>query len=286
MYRKPWPIVILALLHFMEPLVKLIFYSILWKMPVSSFLTYMQYQATPFELFLFLGAFPLAGVAILAVKRWSVPAFLAIQGLNVAGNIYYHIVAPKTFPTELIVGVCLLNLALTVYFLLPAVRMTYLDAKVRWWESKPRFLVDWKAKITQGKSYDVRIANISEGGVYFICDKGRSIDVDEPLKVDFGFLNMRFSLTARVRHHNASGEAKHFGIQFVDVSPAQKMSLRRCVGVLRALEFERLGVHEDSWASFVHWLRTLISTGHGLVPEVKRLPEEKSHVTVGSRRKK
>jgi hypothetical protein len=281
MQRKPWPIIILAFIHFVEPIAKIIFYSILWKMPVSRFLTYMQYQSSPLELFLFLGAFPIAGVAILAVKKWSLPAFFLVQLVTLGGHIYYHTTAPKAFPIYLIVGLTVLNLLVVTYFLLPAVRIAYLDPKVRWWEAKPRFLVDWKGKAVQGKhNIDVTVSNISEGGMFFqTSSKSASLSIEEPIRVDFEFLNVPFSLPGRIRHYSAGSK---YGVQFTDLTSEQKKNLKTSARAIAKLDYPRQGLSENPFESFTNWFKTLVKTGKGLVPEVKKLPTKKTQISVGS----
>lgn len=283
MERKPWPIVVLAIIHFLEPVFKILFYSILWGMPVRRFLTYMQYQSSPLELFLFLAAFPLAGAAIIAVKKWSLPAFIAIQLVTLGGHIYYHSTAPNAFPLYLIISLTLMNLAVLTYFLLPAVRIAYLDPKIRWWEAKPRYLVDWKAKATQGKStVEVTVSNISEGGMFVQGpSKSAALAVEEPIRVEFNFVNTEMSVPGRIRHFSAGTGAPKYGIQFTDLSREEKSKLRKCARVLATLDYPRQGVHEDPIESFKAWAKTLFTTGKGLFPEVKKLPAKKSQITVG-----
>ncbi len=283
MARKPWPIVILAMFHFLEPVFKILFYSLLWDMPVSRFLTYMQYQSSFGELFLFLGAFPIAGFAILSVKKWSIPTFFLVQVITVAGHIYYHRVAPKAFPISLIVSVTVANLAVVTYFLMPAVRIAYLDPRVRWWEAKPRYLVNLSAKAIQGKkSTEGNISNISEGGIFLTCTGKAALAVEEPITLQFDFLNLAMTVTGRIRHFSTGSGAHKYGIQFSDLTREQKTNMRRCIAVLGTLDYERQGGNEDAVESLKTWVRTLVKTGRGLMPEVKSLPAKKTQVSVGS----
>jgi len=54
------------------------------------------------------------------------------------------------------------------YFLLPAVRAAYFNAKLRWWETKPRYLVNIPASFGRKGASSARgtMVNLSEGGAF------------------------------------------------------------------------------------------------------------------------
>lgn len=284
MFRKPWPIVVLATLHILEPAFKVLFYSLLWDMPARSFLTYMQFQSTPLEIYLFFFAFPLAGLAILAVKNWSLPAFFSIQAITLASGFYFHVASPKTFPIALITAVTVVNILAVTYVLVPTVRLTYTDPSLRWWESKPRFIVDWAATLLQGKSkLKAHVCNISEGGVFLETSSKTKLTATDAVQVEFEFDGVAFSLAGRIRHYSAATRSPKYGIQFTELPPTMKRQIHSCVKSLRKQRAPQVGRHDDAWQSFKEWAFTLATTGKGLFPEVQTRPRTaKAQVSVGS----
>lgn len=281
MERRPWPIVILAIIHFLEPFAKILFYSTLWNLPVSRFVSFLIHHTSPVEQTLFLASFPLGGICILAVKKWSLPGYAAVQAVTLAGHIYYHVNAPQAFPLYLIATLTLLNLSVVAYFLLPAVRLAYLDPSIRWWESKPRYLVDWKGKALQGKrATDLRVSNISEGGLFVTVPGSKAaLEVNELIQVEFEFLETPMSLVGRIRHQNAKGTDKKYGIEFSELTPGVRAQLKRGIRELRRRRFPRQGRREETWQSFRNWIADL-STGKGFLPEPNKRGKKTTQVTV------
>jgi hypothetical protein len=281
MERKPWPIVILAVLHFLEPIAKILFYTTLWHMPIPRFLSFMIHHTTTPELLLFLAAFPVGGVCIIAVKKWSFYGYLAIQALTLFGHIHYHLIAPQAFPISLIAGMTALNLIVVGYFLLPAVRLAYMDPKVRWWEAKPRYLVDFVGKALQGhRSTDLKVSNISEGGLFVtVANKVATLESSEPVQVEFDFLGTPYSLVGQIRHHSSGATEARYGVQFAELTPGVQAGLRKSMRKLRRLKYKRQGRSEDAMVSFKKWIRILFTTGRGLLPEARRPAPQKKEET-------
>jgi hypothetical protein len=284
MDRRPWPIVLLAIIHFLEPVAKIGFYSLLWEMPVSVIIKYLGYQASFLEMFLFCASFPLAGIAILAVKNWSLPAFIVIQAITLIGHIYFHIEAPKAFPIYLIASLSVLNATVVIYFLVPSVRAVYTDPKLRWWEAKPRYIVDWAGRALQGrKDIPVKVCNLSEGGVLVEANgKSAALEPDEPVQVEFSFQNSTYSFPGIVRHFSRAGAPLKFGIQFSEVSPGARTKLKRAIRALKRAGYRPMGRSQPAWTSFVSWSRKLVKTGSGLFPEVKKPVGQTNQISVSA----
>jgi hypothetical protein len=286
MERKPWPIVILAVMHFLEPFAKILFYTTLWNMPISRFVSFMIHDTKTIELLLFAAAFPIGGICILAVKRWSLWGYFAIQAVTLFGHIHYHLLAPQAFPLVLISIMTLLNLIVVSYFLIPAVRIAYTDPKIRWWEAKPRYLVDFRGTGLQGtKATELIVSNISEGGLFVtVANRLATLDVAEPVQVEFDFLGTPYSLVGRIRHHSVGTTEARYGIQFAELTPGVRKGLRKSMRQLRRLKYKRQGRTEESMVSFKKWANRLVTTGKGLIPETHRTTSPKTQATVNSNR--
>jgi hypothetical protein len=269
MEKRPWPIILLALFHFLEPQVKLFFYSWFWDVPVWRFISFMLSGKNPWGTFVFLFSFPLAGIAILAVKRWSLPVFITIQLLTLAQHIHDSRVAPSQFPPWLVALFVLGNLLVTTYFLLPAVRLAYTDPRVRWWEAKPRFQVRWPVRLSQqDQRWDAVIGNVAEGG--FFCEfHGRVLlDTTQELAAVFSYQQFHFQLQGTIRHSRFDGAKSYYGVKFANPSAAMAKSLKRCMRLLDKQGFDRKPARENPVWAFFKSIKEAATTGKGFVPEV------------------
>lgn len=268
MEKRPWPIVLIALLHFFEPQAKLLFYSWLWDVPVARFITFMLSGKNLWGTFMFLFSFPIAGLAIFAVKRWSLPVFVAIQVLTFAQHVHDSSLSPARFPPWMVGAFILGNLLVTTYFLLPAVRLAYVDPRVRWWEAKPRYLVRWPVRLTQhGQTWDAVIANVAQGG--FFCEfRGTvTLDTTQDLNAAFAYQDFRFELNGSIRHSRFEDGKSYYGVKFEAVPAASKQTLARCMRTLEKQGFDRKPPRENPFKAFWAWATTLAKTGKGLFPE-------------------
>lgn len=270
MERKPWPLIVLALLHFFEPQVKLLFYSWLWHLPVGTLLQSLSAQQNSWRTFLFLFSFPIAGIAIFVVKNWSLPVFFAIQIITLCQHLYDAAFSPTHLPIAYAVLFIFLNLVVTTYFLLPAVRVAYLDPRVRWWESKPRYQVRWPAYLTQDtRAFEATISNISEGGFFCELPQRTPLETTQEVVASFSFQERRFEVRGEFRHSHFAEQKSFYGVEFVGLPTSLLRSLKSCLRELDRLGTPRKPARENPFKSFRRWFVRLVTTGKGLLPEIK-----------------
>ncbi|MGE0616748.1 MAG: PilZ domain-containing protein, partial [Bacteriovoracia bacterium] len=260
------PLIIMALIYFLAPVGNAVISARLEKLPLSIYLTLLFKTHSPFELFQLIVLFPLAGFALFAVKKWSVPVFLGVSVWSLIGNYQEYAQFPHVYTKSILFLAFAVNLAFVFYFLIPAVRAAYLDPRLRWWESKPRYRVNLEGKITvDGKESEAKIVDISEGGVF--------IQTSEPLTLDaivqmmFKFESAEFSHAARIAHQGY-GNYKGFGIQFMNMKWADRRQLRRIVKAIDLTGAERRPERVKWHQDFALWIKTLFTTGKGLVPVI------------------
>lgn len=271
MNKKPWPIIILALLFIVEPLCKLLFYSWYWHRDISFLLTTTPMKS-PYMLFMYFLACPIAGVSIFAVKKWSLPVFLTIEGLILVGHFYNRLANPHYFSSVVFCFVTLLNIGVVRYFLIPAVRLAYIDPKFRWWESKPRYNVNWNCLVKQdGFSENAVIANVAEGGVLLSIPASSGLRLEHPFGLDFKFKNFSFNLIGKILYQKPLGDKVRYGVKFQSLSTTQLGDLRRCVKTLERQGFPRRPKRENIAKSFRLWVRVLLNSPRkALLPVVNR----------------
>jgi hypothetical protein len=267
MPRRPWPIVLLAALHFLGPIGNAILSAILMKVGLFTYLGLLFKHKTLFGLAEFFLLYPIAGIAIYAVKEWSYPVFLGVVATTAVRNYVTWTQYPQMLPIWLLVAIYVLHVSLVSYFLIPPVRAFFYDSKLRWWESKPRFHIETKAKIATAddeKTSPCEIVNISEGG--FFIKTSRKLNPGDVVEVEATLINRKLHLKAEVVYRRAQG-MKGFGAKFIGLEPQARQMLKN---VMKGLKF--MGVEtrsgQNKWTEdLVGWSKEVIRTGNGLVPK-------------------
>lgn len=224
MERRPWPIVILALLNLLAPL----FYLL------------KTYYTTHFPLVIFVKALFLpenilltihmiipclvAAVSIYAVKKWSYHVFFLTMMWVIIRNFYNYFIANDISALQLI-GAILVNILLVSYFLIPAIKEAYMNPKLRWWEAKTRYKKSIHVLLQQdNQQYHGTISNISEGGVFI---NSCNLAIDNPLRLAFTDNQFHFNLEGKVVYQIPDGNG--YGIQFFNLNRTLKKELKKFV---------------------------------------------------------
>jgi hypothetical protein len=218
------------------------------------------------EVFESLALMPIAGLAILRMRRWSYLVFCLAMLWSIAANLRHWQYASSNYSALSIATVYLFQLGLAVYFLLPAVRRTYFDPTVRWWESKPRYELKVPARLGE---HDGTILNVSEGGV-FVETRDR-LPMGQKLTLQFDILGQSFGIVAAVVHERESregGGALHYGLRFEHTQETERR-FRNLTRGLQLLGFQDRSKRLPGFQSFREWFSTLLKTGRGLTPEAR-----------------
>lgn len=276
MKKRPWPIVLLAWCQILAPISNVLFSAWLFKMTPKEYLSAMFYNESLLEIADFFLTLPLAGLAIYSVKKWSYPFFMAIM----AWTVYYNFDTWKhsqgVISLPILLAAYALNLGITGYFLIPAVRAAYFNPRLRWWESKPRYYINFAGEI-EGKfgKKDCTIVNISEGGAM--------VQTSEDLEPGSTFTLMLTPLQTPVFFkakivYRSTADTHSYGAQFVH-NPESLDVARKMVRGYDLLGAERRPERGDWMAEFLEWANVLFKTGKGLVPDVP------AHAISSSRKK-
>lgn len=264
MQRRPWPIKILFLCHLFAPLFN-IFNSA--RMSGVGWLPYVQYKlnySPTWELIALTALLPLAGLVILACKRWSYFAYIGIMTLVFAYNLYKWQLNPQLFQLPALIGFFMINFFVVGYFLIPGVRSVYFNPRLRWWEAAPRYVVETPAEIIThlGRHCYCHIRNISRGGAAIeFVDRG--LDAGQDVTMEFLIEDKQFSLKATLVH-TAEGFA---GMQFHPCEETANLNdhIRKVI----AKKYPERTDTPPLWESFKEWAQ-LLMTGRGLVPEMPK----------------
>lgn len=266
MEHKPWPLLILAFIHFIEPVTKISFYSIYFNINPLDAVLNVYHSETALHAFEFFFLFPIAGFAIFSVKKWSYPVFILAELWVLMINVPYLTELYQTNQIPLMgffILFGLLNLAIVSYLLLPAVRVAYLDPRIRWWEAKPRYSVNIDCRVNN-KSLGT-IKNISTSGVFITTDNNLEIDSDAVITFNFSAPSMEFNIKSKVLvlHKFSIYNIEGYGARFVDLTKENKHLVKSMIKYLEKSNTKRRP-ERRSYTDLIQWMLTLIKTGKGL----------------------
>lgn len=271
MEHKPWPLLVLAFIHFIEPLIKIVLYSIIFNSSLLQILESMYEAKTAIQLFHFFFLFPIAGLAIYSIKKWSLPVFLLIEVYVFIINIGY---LNNLYQTDQILLFTLfiffgaVNIIIVWYLLVPAVRIAYLDPRVRWWEANPRYHTNIDCTIDN--SITGKIQNISLSGVFITANYDLSID--STVQLDFKFntqaneinLKQKALILNKYNIKNSTG----YGAIFYEPTKDNKKLIKVLIKFLDKSKATRRPPHRNP-LNLIRWFITLITTGKGLFFKIK-----------------
>ena len=268
MRQRPWPILILAFFHLLAPLFNLLFCSWIFKLtPAHYFELLIKNQPTwvVAEFFLLL---PIGGIAIYLVKKWSYPVFFGIFLINLFQNYQAIRTSPGQFGWSVVILAYVLNLAIVSYFLIPAVRTAYFNPRLRWWETKPRFLLNVLGEFKVGeKTHPCTVLNISEGGAFLCSDVAMKPGTE--IQIIFRLLTREIHLRGATVYRKL-GDTAGYGVQFLH-TPETLDQMTRVIRAFKLMGLARRPEVGRPWDEFKLWAKTLITTGKGWKPELPEL---------------
>lgn len=267
MKRKPWPLIVLALLHFLAPVGNILINSFLANVGVGEYLDALFQPQELIRTLIFLFVPLIGGVLIYICKKWSYYLYLFIMILPF---IYSYISWQAQPSVELGVYLILfyvINLLVVGYFIIPQVRQVYFDPRLRWWETKPRYQAEFTVHFswvdTKGKG---DIKNLSEGGLFIETDM--KINTSGRIDMNFEYQGTNYSFKGEVVYSKPSNNRYGYGISLLvdesDIEDMQKLII--ALNSNGSLITARAPNEEDS---FIYWLSRLFKQRKGFVPEIQ-----------------
>lgn len=251
MQNKPWIIIIIGLCHLAEPFVKIFYYSfLLSKNPLVTFAEQFTYF-NPWHIYIVFFNFPLAGIAILSVKKWSVPVFLTAQVLVVFDFIYKFkgfVDGGQIAVAVSLVVFTIVNIVLVSYLLGSSLKIAFLDPKVRWWESYPRYLIKKPGMASFG---EVEVHDLSRSGAYIASSEIPSSDFNLSLEL----MDEKLSLKCSPVHEITLYDKPGCGVKFIELSWQNRRSLRRLSVKFEKAGFQRRPEKIPFLQGLINWLK-------------------------------
>jgi hypothetical protein len=271
MLHKPWPLILMSIILFITPLfnIFLSYYLSNYQMGLMSFLSAVFFEPKNFSgtLSLVLPSW-IAAFATYRIKNWSIPVFLVCMAWATGDffiEIYSHFNLIQSF---LIIALPIIFNGLFIfYFLIPAVKEVYINPRLRWWESKPRYIYTAPINLHLNEEEKLKgeIHNISEGGVFI---KVPGLDKERfTFSASAEIEGIPFKLDVEVAHRVINQDK--VGLKFINLKKQDQMLIKNI-----CLKVKNSGAPETRvippWQEDLkQWIKTL-KTGKGFIPDTKR----------------
>lgn len=266
MKKRPWPIVILALLHILAAPGNIILNAFISDVSISQKLQeYLAPEYRNMAIFYILAPI-VAGVCIYICKKWSFWVYVLTLFLISLSSYYGYTTKSGSVSISLLVAVLIVDIFIVSYFFLPAVRAVYFDPRLRWWESSPRYKVSSPATWnTSDINYSAEISNFSLGGL-FLKSETYPKD-DEKVHILFEYDGVDYDFIGNAIIHSQQN-SMGFGVKFNQNSHTAKVASE----LVKKLDSKGLLIRDrlaDSNDSLKNWSKQVLTTGKGLIPDVK-----------------
>ncbi|HEY8270342.1 MAG TPA: PilZ domain-containing protein [Pseudobdellovibrionaceae bacterium] len=260
MKRKPWPIILLALLHVFAPLGNLLMNSYRSGRSIELTWNFWHYTLPKSLFFTYVFLPPLAGVLIYICRRWSYWCYVGCLSLIFLGNVYGFWTSVNWINFVTLFMVLLVDVLVVAYFVVPSVRQVYFDPRMRWWETAPRY--DFEVPAAMNGQASV-IKNISEGGA--LVEAPSSYSEGQGVELTWSYKGESFSLSGKVVYRKPVNSLYGFGVRFDSTSQVQK-TMKPLIALLHKEKrmIRNLPGPEDS---FTAWVKKLIVNREGLFPK-------------------
>lgn len=263
MRRKPWSLILLALLHVISPIGSLLLNAALsGKTPLEQW--YYWIEALPIAFpFIYIFLPILAGVFIYICRRWSYWGYLVCIGTIFISNIYSYYTNMTLGTLLILIIIALIDILVVAYFMVPSVQQVYFDPRMRWWEAAPRYNFNTSGIVNGGRSF---IKNLSQGGMFITT--GPLLEIGDKVNIFWEYKGVEQTISGIVVYKGTNTAEPGYGIRFTHTIETIKQ-LKDITDQLQAeglIVKERLpGPEEGFWA----WFGNLLKTGEGLFPKIK-----------------
>lgn len=236
MNRRPWAVVLVAILQFSSPLIYIlvaaIFYRLSFELTVSAI-----FSLTPrlrlFEIF----ALPiLIGATVMLTRRLGYYAvvlgssYLLIRGVFEA--VTSKVIDP-VFPAMISNVACLIMIGI---LLRPKNKSIYFDPKLRWWESKPRYVTNFPASIIRknGTPLSATLQNIANGGGGVEANS-KTVQVGDLVDIEFQYEGQTYRIKSSVAWtREANGDGSYLGLTWTAENSTD--TLNKVASLVRVLK--------------------------------------------------
>jgi hypothetical protein len=271
MQRRPWPLVLLALLQILGPIGSIFISAYVNKVGFFEMAGAIWKYSRPWDLVEFYVLPFSQGVFIFYAKRFGYYAVLALAAFSIYLNIQEWRVASDVISLPILLGVTATNIALIVYLLLPNVRVVFMNPRLRWWETPPRYLVELKAQVSKedGHAKPAMIMDISVGGAG-VQVESKLYENGDTLLITFEHESTTILMRALAVYSRPDGTGERYGLEWQRGSAEDE---RRTMRYLDELEEKKnlIARVPPKWKEdFKSWWSRARKSPTAWVPEVPK----------------
>ena len=240
MKNKPLLFTVLSVLCFIEPVIKVLYFKAMTKFDFIVIFANLQARNTFMEVVDFWLIFPVAGLLIMKLRKWTYFMFMGVLAyINYNIFTYEKYTWPYNSDTPFMYNyiIAIASFTIFAYFLLPKAREPFFEKRARLWEVKTRYNVQISCKLqTSNLTFPNTILNISQTGVF--VNDSKYINVGETLHIEFNFLGQTVNLPVQVMNKHKSGGVMGYGLQFKYASLKQSALMAKIIKVLKKSQSE------------------------------------------------
>jgi hypothetical protein len=235
MKNKPFIFSILSFLCLIEPVIKILYFKAITHFDFLVIFANLQARNTFLEVFDFWIVFPLAGLLIVRLRKWTYFAFMSTLAYIVYNIFTYEKYTwPYNSDTPFMYNyvVALMAFAVFAYFLSPRAREPFFDRRARLWETKTRYKIDIACKLKSSSlTFPSKILNISKTGA-FVQDSPY-IKLGDTLEMEFSFLGQTLEVPVHIVHKHNSHNKQGYGVEFKFKNVGQSIRMAKFINVIK-----------------------------------------------------
>ena len=235
MKNKPLIFTIITILCLIEPLIKILYFKAITHFDFMTIMTNLVARNSFKDVFDFWLVYPLAGLFLIKIRKWTYFAFMGILIYIVYSIFTYEKYTwPYNSDSPFMYHYVIVAIASIVFlmFLLPTIREPFFDRKLRWWEPQTRYQVGINCSLKNDSLvFSSEILNISLTGA--LLKESTYFKVGDKLDLEFSFLGEDISLPVMVVHKLSANGLQGYGVKFNFKSFKQSVVISKIINVIK-----------------------------------------------------
>lgn len=235
MKNKPLIFSLLTALCLIEPLIKVLYFKATTHFDFGLILANLVERNRPSEIVDFWFVFPVAGLLILKLRRWTYAGFMALMAYNIYKVASYEAYTwPYNGPSPFLYDYLVLAgcSAIFVWFLFPNVRRPFFDQRVRWWETTTRYPVAIACRLeNRTMGFNTLVSNISKTGLFVRF--GAYLENGTRFNLELDHLGLVLRIPVEVVHRHSFDGHEGYGLRFVFNTWRDFLAVNMLVGSIK-----------------------------------------------------
>lgn len=239
MKSKPILYKVIPVLFIAEPFFKLLAFKINTGFSWETILYNIGSRSGLVDVFDFWLMFPLAGIIILKINKWTyylfnLTLFYIIYRLMTFQEMDWPYYSKNPFLYNYVV--VLISIAVITMTQFPYLRILFFNPRLRWWETEKRYYTDIDANILIGDKFiEGKMKNISLSGAYVIFQQKLvpTIENRNVNKLVFHLDHDEFKLGTEISRSEELENGLALGLKFSNISFIQKIRLLKKIKKLK-----------------------------------------------------